>query len=82
MLSSLVRPSDLKTNCIEINVPKRGRPRKLKLSELIKSEIKQEESSKQSRPEDVIQYPLIFSYFLHIYYTTAAERLVLFGASK
>jgi len=65
----LVRPSDLEADCIEIKVPKRGRPRKpIKLSELMKSELKQEESSKQLKPEDVIQYPLIFSYFYHIYY--------------
>jgi len=77
----LVRPSDLETNCIEIKVPKRGRPRKL-ISEIIKSEVKQEESSKQFKPEDVIQYFLIFSYFYHIFYTTAAERALLVGVSK
>ncbi|XP_029344266.1 uncharacterized protein LOC100159413 isoform X2 [Acyrthosiphon pisum] len=53
----LVRPSDLETNCIEIKVPKRGRPRKL-ISELIKTEIKQEESTKKFKPEDIIEYPL------------------------
>jgi len=63
---SLVRPSDLETNCIEIKVPKRGRPKKL-LNELIDSEKEQDESSKQFKPEDVIQYPSIFSYFYHIY---------------
>jgi len=59
----LVRPTDLEENSIEIRVPKRGRPRKM-ISELIKSEIQQEESSKQLKPEDVIQYTLIFTYFL------------------
>lgn len=60
---SLVRPTDLEENSIEIKVPKRGRPRKV-MSESNKSERKQDESSKQFKPEDVIQYTLIFSYFL------------------
>lgn len=60
---SLVRPTDLEENSIEIKVPKRGRPRKMN-NELIKSETRLEESSKQLKPEDVIQYTLICSYFL------------------
>jgi len=59
----LVRPTDLEENCIEIKVPKRGRPRKI-VNELNKGEIKQDESSKQLKPEDVIQYTLLLSYFL------------------
>jgi len=51
----LVRPSDLEANSIEIKVPKRGRPRKV-MSESNNSEIKQDESSKKFKPEDVIQY--------------------------
>lgn len=53
----LVRPTDLEANCIEIKVPKRGRPRKI-ISELIKNETKQDESSKKLKPEDIIEYPL------------------------
>lgn len=54
----LVRPTDLEENSIEIKVPKRGRPRKMN-NELIKSETRLEESSKQLKPEDVIKYPLV-----------------------
>lgn len=53
-LFSLVRPSDLEVNSIEIKVPKRGRPRKIVTKLNNKSETKQEESSKQFKPEDVI----------------------------
>ncbi|VVC32051.1 Hypothetical protein CINCED_3A009552 [Cinara cedri] len=44
----LVRPSDLEVNPTEIKVPKRGRPKK--------NETKEDISSKQSKPEDTIEY--------------------------
>ncbi|XP_026808721.1 uncharacterized protein LOC113550949 isoform X2 [Rhopalosiphum maidis] len=53
----LVRPTDLEANCDEIKVPKRGRPRKI-VSDLSKNETKLGESSKQIKPEDIIEYPL------------------------
>jgi len=63
----LVRPTDLEENCDEIKVPKRGRPRKI-VSDLSKNETKLGESSKQIKPEDVIQYTLIFAYFFTLSY--------------
>lgn len=48
---SLVRP-DFETDPVEIKIPKRGRPRKT-ISESTKSKTKQNETSKQLKPDDV-----------------------------
>lgn len=61
---SLVRPN-LETNPVEIKMPKRGRPRK-NISESTKSKTKQNESSKQLKPDDVTLFNFLsftnFSY--------------------
>jgi len=50
----LVRPFNLDINPNKLKVSKGGRPRKI-ISETTKNEKKQDELSKQLKPEDVIQ---------------------------